>query len=167
MAAVERWPPLEVTRLGQKLDALSELVRQCARTDDTEVANALARLLVVRSSGYVEQVIYETCRSFVEEKSGGLVRAFAHSWLERTRIPEPSNIVMLLGRFDKLLADEFEEIIDADDEELRRELMLLVDRRNRIAHGQNEGITPRKALDLYVAACGIADWFVLRMNPFR
>jgi hypothetical protein len=43
----------------------------------------------------------------------------------------------------------------------------LVDRRNQIAHGLSEGVGIRKALDLKITACEVADWFILRFNPLR
>lgn len=72
-----------------------------------------------------------------------------------------------MRRFDQLLCDDFTAFLDADDQRLRRELEFLVDRRNRIAHGLNEAIGSRKALDLKAVACEIADWLVLRLNPNR
>jgi hypothetical protein len=55
--------------------------------------------------------------------------------------------------------------LDANDERLARELAFLVDCRNKIAHGLNEGIGSQKALALKDVAVEIADWFVLRFNP--
>jgi hypothetical protein len=60
---------------------------------------------------------------------------------------------------------ELAEMLAAEDELLHRELSLLVDRRNKIAHGHSEGITVRKALDLKQVAVKVADWFILRFNP--
>jgi hypothetical protein len=72
-----------------------------------------------------------------------------------------------VGRFNATWSNELAELLEADDELLHRELSLLLDRRNRIAHGLNEGITGRKALDLKKTACTVADWFILRFNPSR
>ena len=58
-------------------------------------------------------------------------------------------------------------MFDADDQRLYREVTFLVDRRNKIAHGENEGIGAAKAMRLKGVACELADWFVLRFNPLR
>lgn len=160
----QSWPPWEVSSLRAKLEMLSARLEQ--RKDlDEDVVGWLSRLLVIRSSGYLEQVAYVACRGYVDAKSGGLVRAFSKSHLERTRNPTPDNLLHLTGRFDHALELELASLLDDNDQELRRELSFLVDRRNRIAHGENEGVSPSKALALKTVACDIADWFVLRLNP--
>ena len=125
----------------------------------------LARLLVIRSCGYLEQVVGDVAMYFAAEAAGGSARSFAQSWIPSGRNPTPDHIVSWVGRFDAEWSRELEEILNAEDEEVRRELSLLVDRRNRIAHGLNEGVTVRKALDLKALACNLADWFILRFNP--
>lgn len=169
-AAVTRWPPLSVVSLEAALGELAELVEQTATRQDHSAereANWLARLLVIRSCGYLEQVVAEVAASLTQARSGGLIRSFASSWLPPGRNPHPDQLSQWVGRFDANWGVELEEILDAEDELLRREISLLVDRRNRIAHGLNEGVTVRKALDLKEAAVTLADWFVLRFNPGR
>lgn len=122
-------------------------------------------MLVIRSSGFIEQTAKETCRSHVHSKSGGRVRSFALSWLERGRNPSPDNLLEIVGRFDSALYDDFSALLEDDDQRLRRELSFLVDRRNKIAHGLNEGVSRAKALDLKGVADEISDWFVLRFHP--
>lgn len=158
------WPPWEVTSLRGKLEALSVRLEQRKELDE-DIVGWLSRLLVVRSSGYLEQVAYVVCRGYVDAKSGGLVRAFSKSHLEWTRNPTPESLLQLVGRFDHILEVELASLFDSNDQEVRRELSFLVDRRNRIAHGENEGVNPSKALALKGVACDVADWFVLRLNP--
>ena len=62
-------------------------------------------------------------------------------------------------------AGEFNAYLDEDDKRVRRELGLLVDRRNNISHGQNEGLGVRKALDLSDLALEVGDWLSLRLDP--
>jgi len=97
----------------------------------------------------------------------GPVRTFAQVAIPTVKNPWPETLLVWVGRFDRSLQDDLRDVFDDDDQRLRRELGLLVDRRNKIAHGLNEGITERKALNLQVVACEIADWFVLRFNPQR
>lgn len=156
------WPPWEVTSLRSKLEELAGLL---PIPDREEASALLARLLVVRSCGFLEQTTLEVCRAYVLAKSGGLVRSFATSWLEQSRNPSPGALEELVGRFDESLRLELVALLDADDEYLRRELAFLVDRRNRIAHGLNEGLNLDKALQLKKVACDVSDWFVLRFSP--
>lgn len=161
------WPPYQVSRLRVDLDQLAESVqsRPSSRTDDEQIW--LARFLLIRACGYLEQVTYETARGYVLEKSGGLVRTFAMSWLSKTRNPTPDNLSELVGRFDQGLRDNLEFLFETDDQRLRRELALLVDRRNKIAHGLNEGVTTTKVVSLKADVETVADWFVINLKPGR
>lgn len=161
-----RWPPIAVLSSQESVDELATLVEQVSQRGDAHrEAGWLARLLVVRSCGYLEQVVTSVSSEAIAARAGGVVRTFAHSWLPSSRNPAPEYLVQWVGRFDATWANELEEILDDGDEELRRELSLLVDRRNRIAHGLNEGITVRKALDLKQTAASVADWFLVRFDP--
>ena len=73
----------------------------------------------------------------------------------------------MIGRFDHALRVEFEELLDANDQQFRRELTFLVDRRNHIAHGLSEGITRDKAIALKSVSIDISDWLILKFNPLR
>jgi hypothetical protein len=163
-----QWPPSQVTAIRKNLHDLSVLLEEQLRKSDPEaVTGSLARLLVVRSCGYLEQVVYEVSRGFILDQSGGQIRTFAQSWIPGGRNPSPDFLLEWVGRFDAGLAGDLHDIFEADDQRLRRELSFLVDRRNRIAHGLNEGITARKALDVKEIAYEMADWFILRFNPAR
>lgn len=168
MVEVSRWPPWPVTSVRSNLDDLVATTQDAAADKvASEILSSLSRFLVVRTSGYVEQAVHEVVRAFVSGKSGGQVRTFAHSWLERSRNPSPEALGGLLGRFDAALQAEFEAYLDEDDQRLKRDLSFLVDRRNAIAHGLNEGVGYERALTLVASAVHVVDWFILRLNPNR
>lgn len=163
-----QWPPWEVVSLKQKLDDLASLLEDpAARGVPHEALDWLARFLVVRSCGYLEQTVIEVSRGYVRGKAGGPARAFAISWLERSPNPSPDALTLLTGRFDAVWSSDLTEFFEADDQRMSRELNFLVDRRNRIAHGLNEGVGSQKALALKDVACEAADWFIARFNPHR
>ena len=161
------WPPVLVVRLRSDLQQLAEAVKTQpkARTDDEQIW--LTRFFLVRTCGYLEQVTYETARGYVSEKSGGLVKTFAMSWLARSRNPTPDNLCELVGRFDLRLREDLADLLNADDGRLSREMSLLVDRRNKIAHGMNEGITASKAISLMVDVETVTNWFIANLRPGR
>jgi hypothetical protein len=162
MTAPTQWPPKLVSSLRQNLDEYSEVVRNCV---DADTLQHLTRLLVIRSSGFLEQSSFEIARGYIEHRSGGLVRTFSMSWLERTRNPSEANLVELIGRFDANLQFEFDAFLHANDDLLSRELHFLVDRRNRIAHGLNENLNRDKALTLKDVSVTIAEWFITHLEP--
>lgn len=162
---VTRWPPRQVDSLLWSLRALAEVVSDESKSLSAESRSWLGKLLVVRSSGYLEQVISECLRGHVEGKSGGIVRTFARSWLERTRNPSPSNLLDLVGRFDQSMRDELEAVLSSDDGRLTRDLSFLVANRNYVAHGLNDNVGANRSLELCGVAQEVADWFILRFNP--
>ena len=164
MAKASSWPPYQVERFRTALEDLGVTVEQ---TKDPDILQWLTRMLVVRSSGFIEQTSREVFWGYIEERAGGLVKAFGHSWLDKSRNPSPDNLVGMIGRFDHTLKVEFEELLESDDQRLRRELAFLVDRRNHIAHGLSEGINRDKALALKGVALEVSEWLVLKFNPLR
>ena len=164
MAKAQAWPPYQVERLRVALEELGSTVEA---TRDPDTLQWLTRMLVVRSSGFVEQTSREVFWGYIQERAGGLVRAFGHSWLDRSRNPSPDNLLDMIGRFDYTLRAEFGELLESDDQRLRRELAFLVDRRNHIAHGLSEGINRDKALALKNVALEVSEWLVLKFNPLR
>ncbi|WP_373997257.1 HEPN domain-containing protein [Duganella sp. SG902] len=164
MAKVTSWPPYQVHRLRDSLEELGEVVKAAS---DVDILPWLTRMLVVRSSGYIEQTCREVFWGYIAERSGGLVKTFGHSWLDKSRNPSPDSLLGMIGRFDLNLKNDFDGLLEMDDQRLRRELAYLVDRRNHIAHGLSEGINRDKALTLKDVSLEISDWFILKFNPMR
>lgn len=159
------WPSVRIMQIESSLQSLERLVDRIAKSEDDEAIGSLARFLVVRSCGYLEQVTEECCRSYISTKADRRAGAFAASWLGHGRGVHPENLIALAGKFDATWADELTTFFDDDDQEFRREVSFLVDRRNKIAHGISEGIGARKALDLATYAQLTADWFIRRLDP--
>jgi hypothetical protein len=134
--------------------------------DQSDAAQmALARFLVVRACGYVEAVTEESVACYTESRSSPRVAQYARSWLGRGRNPSPGNMVDLVAKFDQDWAKELSKVFAENDNLLKRELSLMVDRRNKIAHGAGENITARKSLELAQYAASVADWFIVRFDP--
>jgi hypothetical protein len=164
---VQRWPPWEVTSLEAQLQSLVDVVESMTGEELREARDLLSRLLVVRACGYLEQSVVEVARAYVDHRAGGPVRSFSRSWMERSRNPTPEALEEFVGRFDAVYAEELTTLLDDQDQRLRRELHFMVDRRNRIAHGLNEGLGHRRSLALVTVSTEIADWFILRFRPDR
>lgn len=160
-----RWPPPDLRRLERALDELAGSVRQrpTHRTDDEQVW--LVRFLVVRSCGYLEQVMQLCAMGHLQETSYGTARSYSLSWLSRSINPSVENIRTTLGRFDAKFVEEFETMLSDGDGELANDLGALITKRHAIAHGENEGLGDRRALDLYEMSKQLADWMIRRLNP--
>ena len=140
-------------------------MRRPAQQQPDEVTRALSRFLVVRTCGFLERTIVECCGAFLTSKAVPRVAAYGVSWVSQRGNPKPERLVDLVRRFDSEWGDELESLLDEDDGYVRRELSFLVDRRNKIAHGESEGISASKALALLEPVRRLADWFVLRLDP--
>ncbi len=149
----------------RSLEALELLVRSANADRGDDVNSALARFLVIRTCGCIEQVVEECSKAYLKSKSDTRSASFGSSWFGRGRNPSRDALVSLARRFDPKWGDELEDLLNANDELLGRELAFLVDRRNKIAHGLNEGTGVRKALDLVSTANEIANWFIVTMDP--
>lgn len=164
MTTPTRWPSVELENSRRKLLALRELVNGLV-VDGTGADVELARFLVVRSCGHVEFSFDESIASFVSAHSRLNVASYVRGGLFRGRNPKSGTMLEVLRRFDSEWAADFESFIGQDLGLYQRELDFLVDRRNKIAHGQSEGVTRRKALDLCDYAVDIADWLVDCFDP--
>jgi hypothetical protein len=154
-----------LTNLERSLDDLKELVRDPPPGVPDDVHEALARFLVVRTCGFLEQVTEACVKSYLQSKSDPRAFSFGSSWLGSGRNPKPDQLVDIVRRLDAAWARELREMFEEDDDYLKREISLLVDRRNKIAHGVSVGMGPRKALDLTDRAQDVSRWFVVRLDP--
>ncbi|MFI9485359.1 HEPN domain-containing protein [Promicromonospora sp. NPDC052451] len=160
-----RWPPPDLLSLERSLDELAESVRErpAHRTVDEQVW--LVRFLVVRSCGYLEQVMHRCAMGHLQELSYGTARSYSLSWLSRSINPSVENIRTTLGRFDAGFVEEFELMLSEGNGELGNDLGALITKRHAIAHGQSDGLGDRRALDLYEMAKKLADWMIRRLSP--
>lgn len=129
------------------------------------VEQAMARFLVVRACGHVEFSFEEAFSSYAEAKSIPSVGGFVRSQFFRGSNPSPRRLSDVLRRLDPSRADRLDQLLDADDQRVRREVGLLVARRNKIAHGQSETVRRRQALDLADVALELSDWLVSELDP--
>lgn len=162
--ATKSWPPWAVSSLEKSLDRLAEAVRS-GDSRDVDEQIWLTRFLVVRACGYLEQVVQEVVTGYIHGRVGGTVKSFSLSWMSKSRNPSSENLLDIVGRFDGGWRDELQEMLDANDGRLSQELSVLVSRRHQIAHGLNEGLTSRKAIDLVVVSKQLADWFIRQFDP--
>lgn len=159
------WPPWEVTSSRSNLLQLREVVTDTNKELPPEAVGWLARLLVLRSCGHLEQTVMQCARGYVQGKSGGPVKSFSLTWLAKSRNPSFSSLKELAERFDPHWGEDLESFLDENGEALRTQLSNLVAFRNKIAHGENQGVNREKAMALSIAAEEIADWWIRTLNP--
>lgn len=159
------WPPHEVYQSRRRLLQLRETVDHLAPDIEDEIRASLARFLAVRSCGHIEYTFDECLSQYAKLKAHPNIAGFVRGGLFTGRNPHPEVLVQRLRTLNQEWANDLDHFLQADDNYRSRELGLLVARRNGISHGQNEGLTPRKSLDLASLALEVADWLSLRMHP--
>lgn len=165
MAWSGAWPSQALNLSRQRLCELRETANTLDSELSDQVTGAIAKFLVVRSAGHIEFTVDECIHSFATAKSHPGVAQYVRAGLFGGRNPTPGKLVDHLGRMSKDWANTLTEYLNADDEEVKRELSLLVDRRNLIAHGQNESLGMRKALKLCDLAIDLGDLIVQTIDP--
>lgn len=109
--------------------------------DDPRMLSEWSRYLCILVSGFIEQSVRTILLDYIGQHAGPhivhLVR-FIESELKRFSNPTFNKITDLLERFDPTLANEFRDKIDDIQ---HNAIDSVVDNRNKIAHGQNTGIS--------------------------
>lgn len=163
----ESWPTREMQSLDRSFKDLENLIRDLPVSEEPEKSAALARFLVIRTCGYLEQVVEKSCVAYLENKSDFRSASFSRSWFGAGANPTPTKLVKLVSKFDPVWSESLNELFKRNDELLFREVSYLVDRRNKIAHGVNENVNIRKALDLVEHARKVAEWFTETFKPIH
>jgi hypothetical protein len=165
MAWEGAWPPHEVFQSKRRLIQLRDTVDHLAPETEDEVKASLARFLAVRSCGHIEFTFDECLSRYAAAKAHPNIAGYVRGGLFTGRNPRPNILVRRLRMLNQEWATELKLFLQEDDNFRSRELGLLVDRRNGISHGQNEGLTARKSLDLAKLALEVADWLTERLHP--
>jgi len=156
------WPTHEMVEGRRRLLQLRTMLGSLPLDD---VSAELARFLVVRATGYVEQTFESCLQHFAEEKSHPAVARHVVGGLFHGKNPKSDTLIMRLRSFDEVWATSFGDYLADDDNRAQRELDYMVDRRNRIAHGGSESVNMRKALDLADIAVEIGERLITLLDP--
>lgn len=152
----QTWPSGSIV---DSREALIEL-RTCVdnlHTDDDAIERYLSRMLVIRSCGHLEFTLEQGILDSIRPNVAPHIENHIKTGLFKGRNPNPKRIEELLGSFHTSWREEISDLLSSGDELLKRELAFLVDKRNKIAHGQSEGIGRRKSLDLCDYALQVSD----------
>lgn len=150
-----------IQRLRQDIDGLFQ---RCDELDpEAEVAADVTRYICVRVCGYLERALTEVARSHCEGSSGGPVRLFALSWLERSPNPRREELLHFVGRFDRAWAQELEALLEDDERGNRVNALLGI--RNDIAHGKNQGVSREGAREYFQVVDELVRWLLTKFEP--
>lgn len=161
------WPAAELQLLEQGLDETIRLVNRLGRQDDEEATAVASLFLVVRASGYLEQVLLVALRAHIVANAESRIANFTVSGLPRSANPSAEYLANLFKRLDPAWASELNELLDDNNRRIRDDLKFLLEVRNKIAHGASQTVGRRRAVELARVSKDLADWFIRRLSTAR
>ena len=135
---------IQVVRYQKRLE---NLFRQIGLlTDNLELQSHGARYLCVLVSGFLEISIRSVYAAYAKDNSSPNVANFVESHLERLQNPNMERIASLVGSFSPQWESDLRIATEGD---LKDAVDSIVANRNKIAHGEDVGITYARVQDYY------------------
>jgi hypothetical protein len=128
--------------LHGRLERIESLINKAADSSlvDTELQAHWARYLCVLAAGFLEKAPLETYAEFSRNSASPQVAGFARSILNRlTQNPNAQRFVDIATRFHAPWGSELKELFENGNG--KNALDSIMNNRNRIAHGDDSGIT--------------------------
>ena len=127
--------PWRAKRLIAEVDQIFE---RAYAQQDLQVQSDLAKYLVIRVSGLVEQVVAEVVDAHVSAQASPTVLSHVLWRLGTFQNPNIERILQLVGSFDRRWRERLEATATAAE---RGALGSVTAQRNRVAHGQDSTIS--------------------------
>ncbi|WP_028707695.1 HEPN domain-containing protein [Propionicicella superfundia] len=122
-----------------ELREIDELVLLADAAEELAVRGHLARLAVIRMSGFIESAVQHMANAYLEEHSSHRVLAFAQTQVGKQTNLNPTNLERLVGNFDAQWRAELTDFLAQD--ERRQSLGNLIGARHKLAHGGSQAIS--------------------------
>ncbi len=142
---------LDVARQRKKLDGLFEHIRNVS--EEPEVRSHWAKYLCILVSGFVETSIRGIYEQYAADKSSPKIANYVGNRLKGFQNPRMDKILDLCGAF----SPEWKGELANAPEEAKSAMNSIVANRNRIAHGEDVGLTYGMIYDYYQNAKKIID----------
>jgi hypothetical protein len=122
-----------------ELREIDELVLLAGEQQDVDIRGHLARLAVIRLSGFVEFSLRNMLNGYLDENSSHRVLAFAQSQVGRLPNLNPARLEEIVGAFDSSWKQELTDFLAVD--ERRQALANLIGVRHTLAHGGSTAVS--------------------------
>jgi hypothetical protein len=167
MTVFRPWPPPGVVQRRGDLLSVQKTLRTFDFAADLFAEQCMARYLTVRSAGYLEAVRDDVSDEFCAVRSPLEVVNRVRHHLRIGLGVTPQQLITFVGSFRAEWSTELELFLSEDDNLRKNRLGALVAARKKIAHGDGESVTTRKALSWAETADEIGDWLIKRFDPSR
>jgi hypothetical protein len=134
----------EVIRYKQQLDDL--FAKISSLPEDSEILSHWARYLCIRVSGFLEVSVRSIYSQYAKDKSAPFVANYIEKQLSSFQNPNMEKILNIVRAFSPLWAEELAQTVD---DEIKDSIISIVAIRNKVAHGDNVGITYTRMQSYY------------------
>ena len=124
--------------VNQHKDRLDDLFSKVAEISDSELQAHWSRYLCILLSGFIETSIRSILSEYAENRASPVVSNYVQRELRRFQNPSMQRILDLLGSFSQEWAVQLSA---QTTDEKKDAINNIIGNRNRIAHGENVGIS--------------------------
>lgn len=143
---------IEVVKHQRKLNNLFSKIEDLS--EDLELQAHWARYLCVLTSGFLETSIQAIFSNFTQKTASPKVANFVENKLKEFQNPKMEKILLLI----KLFSSEWESLLrNRTEGELKDAVDSIVNNRNKIAHGDDVGITYARMYNYYKNAVTVIE----------
>lgn len=146
-----------------ELREIDELVLLADAAEELAVRGHLARLAVIRMSGFIESAVQHMASGYLEENSSHRVLTFAQAQVGKPMNLNPSKLEHLVGSFDTNWRDELTAFLAED--ERRQSLGNLIGARHKLAHGGSKAISTANMHTYHKLADEVVKFLLDRFLP--
>lgn len=164
-ASSHGWPPASIRQRQIDHLALEQVVRQLPQTTPDLVERSLVRYLVVRSAGLLESVRDDAASLYCQRVGPARLHRRVASGLGGGLGVHPRQLLDFIGSFDGTWRDGLQLLLEEEDGRRSNDLGALVNARKKIAHGDGDQVTARKALQWSATATELAKWLIKCFDP--
>ena len=136
----------EILRYQRELDDLFEKVSSL--NSDPEMQSHWAKYLCIRVSGFLEVAVSTIYKKYAKNKASPFVVNYVERQLSSFQNPKMEKILNITRSFNPKWAEDIELELSKNTE-IKDSIDSIVEVRNKIAHGENIGITYSKMKGYY------------------
>jgi hypothetical protein len=151
----------EILRYKRQLDDLFDKVSNL--DSDPEMQSHWAKYLCIRVSGFLEVAVSTIYKKYAKDKAAPFVVNYVEKQLSSFQNPKMEKILNITKSFNPKWAEELELEL-RNNSEIKDSIDSIVDVRNKIAHGENVGITYTRIKRYYEIALELVEFLEKQCN---
>jgi RiboL-PSP-HEPN len=151
----------EILRYQRQLNDLFDKVSNLG--SDSEMQSHWAKYLCIRVSGFLEVSVYTIYKKYAKDKASPFVANYVEKQLSSFQNPKMEKILNITRSFNPKWAEELELKL-TNNSEIKDSIDSIVDVRNKIAHGENVGITYIKIKRYYEVSLKLVEFLENQCN---